>query len=63
MGFASRRKQLKNTLAAGLRLDPSDVVPVLVEIGVAPEARPQELGVRDWVSLARVVEKRLTINK
>ncbi len=52
MGFASRRKMLHNTLAAGLRIGSDDVKKYFAEIGLNPLCRPQELSVREWLMLA-----------
>lgn len=48
MAFASRRKQLRNSLAAGLHLGPATVATCLVAAGVSPSARPQELTAEAW---------------
>jgi len=54
-GFSGRRKQLKNSLAAGLHIDQSKVEDILLESGIAPEIRPQELSVENWLTLAKNV--------
>lgn len=51
-GFAQRRKQLRNTLAGGLRLPPEEVEARLQEAGVDPKRRAQTLSLEEW---ARVV--------
>lgn len=50
-GFAQKRKQLKNTLSAGLHLQPVMIEPALEAIGVAPTARAQELSLQEWAKL------------
>ena len=50
-GFAQKRKQLKNTLAAGLRVEPAEIEKLLVSIGLSPTARAQELLLEDWKRL------------
>ncbi len=47
-GFAQRRKKLKSSLAAGLRLDKTAVEQLLTKAGIDPNARPQELSLHDW---------------
>lgn len=50
-GFAQKRKQLKNTLAAGLRIEPTEVERHLTAVGLAPTARAQELSLTQWKNL------------
>jgi 16S rRNA (adenine1518-N6/adenine1519-N6)-dimethyltransferase len=52
-GFAHRRKQLRNTLAAALRLEPRDVEEALTAVEVDPRRRAQTLAIEEW---GRVVE-------
>jgi 16S rRNA (adenine1518-N6/adenine1519-N6)-dimethyltransferase len=52
-GFAHRRKQLRNTLAAALRLEPHDVEEALTAVDVDPRRRAQTLAIGEW---GRVVE-------
>lgn len=54
MAFAGRRKQLKNSLAAGLQLSTASVEKQLAAVGIPPTARPQELTVEQWQLLSRV---------
>ncbi len=50
-GFGEKRKQLKNSLAGGLRLGTDDAFALLEGAGLAPTARAQELGLGDWERL------------
>ena len=50
-GFSQRRKQLRNTLSAGLHLPPEEVARCLREAGIAPRRRAQSLSVAEWVRL------------
>jgi 16S rRNA (adenine1518-N6/adenine1519-N6)-dimethyltransferase len=52
-GFAQRRKQLVNTLAAGLRLERAVVTTALQRAEIAPTERAERLTVADWVRLYR----------
>lgn len=52
IGFSSRRKQLQNNLAAGLRLPNSGIQQTLQEAGFNPKIRAQDLSVEDWVKLS-----------
>ena len=52
MGFAARRKQLKNNLTAGFHLEPSMVKAIIVKAGLQLAARPQDLTLDDWHAIA-----------
>jgi 16S rRNA (adenine1518-N6/adenine1519-N6)-dimethyltransferase len=55
-GFAQRRKQLGNTLAAGLFLSRKSVTDALQAAGVSPTERAERLTVGDWVRVYRALE-------
>jgi 16S rRNA (adenine1518-N6/adenine1519-N6)-dimethyltransferase len=55
-GFAQRRKQLRNSLAAGLGRRPAEIETRLVEAGVDPRRRPQALSLEEWVRITCVLE-------
>ena len=50
-GFSSRRKMLKNNLAAALRADPETLEKALVHLKFNPKIRAQDLSVPDWLKL------------
>jgi 16S rRNA (adenine1518-N6/adenine1519-N6)-dimethyltransferase len=52
-GFALRRKQLRNSLAAGLQLEKRQVEAALHAAGIDPRRRAETLAVADWVTAAR----------
>ena len=54
-GFAQRRKQLRNGLAAGLGLSPEEVVAKLGEAGVDARRRPQTLSLEEWGRVAQAI--------
>ena len=54
-GFAQRRKQLHNGLAAGLGRPPEEVAARLREVGMDPRQRPQELSLEEWARVTRVL--------
>ncbi len=56
-GFGQRRKTLRNSLAAGLGLEPELVVAQLQAMGMAPTTRAQELTVEQWLALARALAR------
>ena len=51
-GFAQRRKQLRNSLAAGLRQSPDEVATKLRKVGVDPRRRAQTLSLEEWAKVA-----------
>jgi 16S rRNA (adenine1518-N6/adenine1519-N6)-dimethyltransferase len=55
-GFSAPRKQLRNTLAQGLGMEPAGVAAALESAGIDPSQRPQELSVQDWLRLARCIQ-------
>jgi len=50
-GFAQRRKQLRNSLAAGLRRPQAGVVAALEAAGVSPRRRPETLSLQEWAAI------------
>jgi 16S rRNA (adenine1518-N6/adenine1519-N6)-dimethyltransferase len=55
-GFAQRRKQLRNALAAELGLPASDVAQALSKAGVNPQRRAQTLSVEEWAQVWREMQ-------
>ncbi|HTW96610.1 MAG TPA: 16S rRNA (adenine(1518)-N(6)/adenine(1519)-N(6))-dimethyltransferase RsmA, partial [Candidatus Methylomirabilis sp.] len=47
-GFSTKRKMLKNNLAAGLHISPAETEKILVASGFNPKIRAEDLGVEDW---------------
>ena len=54
-GFSQRRKQLRNSLAAGLGCPPEEVATMLTEAGVDPRRRAQTLSLEEWARVAHVL--------
>ena len=54
-GFSAPRKQLRNTLAQGLRIEASAAEAALASAGIEPSLRPAMLSVEDWLRLSRAV--------
>ncbi|HET8943606.1 MAG TPA: 16S rRNA (adenine(1518)-N(6)/adenine(1519)-N(6))-dimethyltransferase RsmA [Dehalococcoidia bacterium] len=50
-GFAAPRKRLRNSLAIGLRVDPSEADAMIGRAGLDPGRRPAELSLPDWRAL------------
>ena len=51
-GFGQRRKQLRNTLAAGLGISREQAEEILLAGGVDPTRRAETLGISEWIALA-----------
>jgi 16S rRNA (adenine1518-N6/adenine1519-N6)-dimethyltransferase len=54
-GFAQRRKQLRNALAAGLGRSPGEVAAELTMAGVDPRRRAQTLSLEEWGRVTRAL--------
>jgi 16S rRNA (adenine1518-N6/adenine1519-N6)-dimethyltransferase len=52
IGFSAKRKMLKNNLAGGLKMSPSETENLLVSAGLPAKARAEDLSVDDWLRLA-----------
>ena len=50
-GFAQRRKQLRNSLTAGLRRPQATIVAALKAAGVDPRRRPETLSLPEWAAI------------
>ncbi len=49
--FSQRRKQMLNPLCAALGIDKAELSEILVQCGIKPTARPEELKMTDFVAL------------
>ena len=58
-GFGQRRKQLANSLAAGLALPKERLAPALAAAGVAPDRRAETLDVAEWLGLYAALRDQL----
>jgi 16S rRNA (adenine1518-N6/adenine1519-N6)-dimethyltransferase len=52
-GFSQKRKQLRNALSGGLRLEPSAVDALLTQAGIDPRRRAETLALEEWGTIAR----------
>jgi 16S rRNA (adenine1518-N6/adenine1519-N6)-dimethyltransferase len=50
-GFSQRRKQLRNSLSAGLRRPQAEVVTALEAADIDPRRRPQTLSLEEWAAI------------
>lgn len=57
-GFSVRRKQLVNPLSAELGLQKSEVAELLVNAGIKPTARAEELSLADYAAVSKAVLSR-----
>ena len=55
-GFAQKRKQLANTLSAGLLVERPVIVAALDAAGIAPTERAERLAVADWLRVYRALQ-------
>jgi 16S rRNA (adenine1518-N6/adenine1519-N6)-dimethyltransferase len=53
--FRHRRKQLRSALGHEAGLDRERATAVLASAGIAPERRPEQLTLEEWVALARAI--------
>ncbi len=54
-GFSQKRKTLRNSLSAGLHIEPSRLGNLLTSVGVDPRSRAETLAIEDWARLCRVI--------
>lgn len=54
-GFSLPRKQLRNSLAHGLNLEPTEAVKFLEKAGIDPQRRAEALKLEEWAKLYEVV--------
>jgi 16S rRNA (adenine1518-N6/adenine1519-N6)-dimethyltransferase len=54
--FAGKRKQVHNTLTNNLKLAPEQVAKILKQAGIPPTARPQQIELKDWVALTKIID-------
>src|SRR5437762_1031949 len=51
--FRHRRKQLRSALGHEAGIDRDRATALLASVGIAPERRPEELSLDEWIALAR----------
>jgi len=52
IGFAAKRKMLKNNLANGFHINTSKAEDCLIKAGLSNKARAQDLSLKDWEKLS-----------
>jgi 16S rRNA (adenine1518-N6/adenine1519-N6)-dimethyltransferase len=58
-GFSANRKQLPNSLANGLKLAKTDIIPLLEQAGIDPKRRAETLSIEEWEKLHRVFKSKV----
>jgi 16S rRNA (adenine1518-N6/adenine1519-N6)-dimethyltransferase len=58
-GFSQKRKQLANTLSAGLHLPKADLITTLTDLGINPTRRAETLTLAEWGILTRALPANL----
>lgn len=59
-GFGQPRKQLRNTLAAGLKLEREQSAELLLRSKINPARRPETLTIPEWIELTNTYERIIT---
>jgi len=59
-GFSQKRKTLRNSLSAGLRIQTSDAGQLLEKSGIDPMRRAETLSLDEWGSLCQQYQKRIS---
>ncbi len=62
-GFSGRRKQLKNSLSAGLRLEPKIIIGILKNVKIEPERRAETLSLEEWHEIYQTFESEFQFSK
>lgn len=55
IGFSQKRKTLANSLSGGFHISKSQADESLLMLGLNPKIRPQELNIKQWISLTRII--------
>ena len=58
-GFSQKRKTLRNSLSAGLRISPSETGQLLEQAGINPMRRAETLSLDEWGMLCQQYQKRV----
>lgn len=59
-GFSARRKKLRSSLSAGLRISKEEAVGMLGKANINPDLRAQALSLEDWSRLYKTIHDRVT---
>ncbi|GAH07808.1 unnamed protein product, partial [marine sediment metagenome] len=56
-GFSGKRKQLHNSLAGGLQMDPGAIKKILKKAQIDPERRAETLSLKEWHKIYQSFQK------
>ena len=56
-GFSAKRKKLRSSISSGLHMSKPDTEKVLVEAGINPDNRAEQLSIEDWIRLTKQVSQ------
>jgi 16S rRNA (adenine1518-N6/adenine1519-N6)-dimethyltransferase len=59
-GFSQKRKQLRNSLSAGLSIPKTEAEDLLHTADVDPQRRPETLNLEEWAAITRAVDAAVT---
>ncbi|MGH7218342.1 MAG: 16S rRNA (adenine(1518)-N(6)/adenine(1519)-N(6))-dimethyltransferase RsmA [Candidatus Microsaccharimonas sp.] len=54
-GFSAKRKKLRSSISSGLHISKPEAEALLLEVGISPEQRAEDLSIDDWLRLSAVV--------
>jgi 16S rRNA (adenine1518-N6/adenine1519-N6)-dimethyltransferase len=57
-GFSQKRKMLRNSLSAGMRLPAPEIELMLDEAGIDPKRRAETLDLDEWYMLSKIIKNR-----
>ena len=58
-GFAAKRKKLRSSLSGGLHMSKPEIEAKLLEAGISPEKRAEDLSIEEWKTLLDTVRASL----
>jgi 16S rRNA (adenine1518-N6/adenine1519-N6)-dimethyltransferase len=57
--FSQKRKTLRNSLSAGMKISPLEARTALINAGIDPQRRAETLGLNEWMNLCKLYEIQL----
>jgi len=59
IGFSQKRRQIHNTLSAGLQLPKNKIIDILKLAGIDSVIRAEDLSISDWIKLLNILENNI----
>ena len=56
-GFSAKRKKLRSSISSGLHISKPEGEALLIEAGINPDDRAEQLSIDDWLRLTAIIEK------